>query len=96
MLLGGTELPVSSFSSRTPPLSELVAACSRIPIIVLSYGNAVLSAGELCRAASSDGRRIATVVEVPYQHLRSVASREKNNANREVIVVATKDVQSNR
>jgi len=86
--LGGEPAPPSPFSSRRPPLDELLDACSHIPVLVMSLGNALLDEGQV-RELVTRHRRVIRVISLPYRHYRSVASKEKNLQNREFLVLAT-------
>jgi len=59
---------VSAFSGRTPPLEELFSAGERIPVWVLSMGNAIYSEEELVSMLSQH-RRHVTSLAIPYRHL---------------------------
>ena len=91
LLLEGHALPRSAFSSTHPPLAELLAATAHVPVLVLSYGNAVVSADELEEMVSASGRKIVHRIEVPYRHLAPLATASKNATNRELLIVASHD-----
>lgn len=88
--LGATPLPVSTFSSKSPPLDELLDACRHIPVVVLSLNNALLDEEGL-RALVARHRKVERLVSFPYRHYGAVASVRKNAANREFLVLATID-----
>jgi len=87
-LLEGREYQRSRFSGSTPPLDELFQACNRIPAWLVSLGNASVAVAQLADRISKY-RKVRRVLEVPYRHLESLASEEKNESNREYLVLAT-------
>ncbi len=87
-LLEGEIRPVSSFSRSADLLPALFEACRHIPVWLISLNNACLSLEELLDLVRRH-RRTVQAVEVPYRHLGSLASEEKNERNREFIVVST-------
>lgn len=87
-LLEGRTYDTSSFSCSAPPLDELFEACRGIPVWVVSLGNASIGVEELVDRISKH-RKVRRVLEVPYRHLESIASEEKNEGNREYLVLAT-------
>ena len=86
-LLEGREYQRSRFSGSTPPLDELFQACDHIPVWLVSLGNASIGVEELVDRISKH-RAVRRVLEVPYRHLESIASEEKNENNREYLVLA--------
>ena len=88
VLLEGERRPVSAFSRSQDVLPSLLDACEHIPVWLISLNNAVLSRGEL-EALVRPHRRYVRSVAVPYRHLGSIASKEKNHDNQEFIVLAT-------
>lgn len=72
-----------------PGLDELLDACRNIETVVLSYGGPTLSLDELQQLVRRH-RHVARAIEIPYPHLRSVATEEKNARNREFLVIATR------
>ena len=88
ILLEGRELPRSRFSSHTEALDELFGAASHIPTWLVSLNNAVFTLDQLLDLVRRH-RPEARAVQVPYRHLGSIASEEKNETNREYIVLAT-------
>ncbi|TET98123.1 MAG: hypothetical protein E3J29_03905 [Dehalococcoidia bacterium] len=88
-LLEGRRYDASDFSGRTPPLDELFHACRHIPIWLVSLGNASMAKEELIDSISRHAT-IRRLVEIPYRHLQSIASEEKNVRNREYVILATR------
>lgn len=88
-LLEGRSYECSSFSGSTPPLGELFRACDRIPIWLVSLGNNSVSLKDLV-ALIGRQRAVRHVLEIPYHHLPSLASEEKNATNREYLILATR------
>jgi len=85
----GAEPPSPSrFSSRQPPLEELLEACSHIPVLVLSLGNSLLDE-EDARALVARHRRVHRLLSLPYRHYGAVASPAKNAGNREFLILGT-------
>jgi hypothetical protein len=82
-------VPQSAFSSRRPPLDDLVAACSHIPVLIFSINNTLLDEDGV-RDLVARHRRVERLVSVPYSHYRSVASAEKNRKNREILVLGVR------
>ena len=70
-----------------PSLDELLAAAHDIPLLVLSYGGPTASLDRLT-ATVARHRTVLRALAVPYPHLRSIATKEKNDGNREFLVVA--------
>ncbi len=87
-LLEGERRPVSAFSRSQDVLPSLLDACANIPVWLISLNNAVLSLDEL-EDLVRPHRRYVRSIAVPYRHLGSIASKEKNHANQEFIVLAT-------
>lgn len=87
-ILEGRSRPTSPFSARegASMLDEVFEAASRVPVWILSLGNAVIGANELEAKMVRFGR-LTRSVEVKYQHLPAVATDEKKKTNREFIVV---------
>lgn len=88
-LLEGRRYETSPFSRSADPLPELFRACRHIPVWLVSFNNSVLSLEEL-EALIRPHRPNVTSVRVPYRHLGSIASEEKNAKNEEYIVLATR------
>jgi adenine-specific DNA methylase len=87
-LLEGRTHDTSSFSCSAPPLDELFEACRRIPVWVVSLGNASIAVEELIERVDRH-RTICRVLEIPYRHLASIASEQKNAENKEYVIMAT-------
>jgi site-specific DNA-adenine methylase len=86
-LLEGQVRSVSGFSRSTDLLTELFRACAHIPVWMVSLNNAALSLPELEELIRRHRTNVRSV-EVPYRHLGSIASEEKNGQNREFVVLA--------
>jgi hypothetical protein len=86
--LGAQPPPQSAFSSRRPPLDELLDACRRIPVLVFSLNNVLLDE-EALRALIGRHRRVDRFLSIPYRHYGAVATEGKNRSNREFLVLAT-------
>jgi hypothetical protein len=87
-LLEGHRYEPSGFSGSAPPLDELFRASSHIPIWLVSLGNAAIGKEELVNLISTR-RTIRQVLEIPYRHLASIASEQKNAENKEYVIMAT-------
>ncbi len=87
-LLEGEARPASPFSRSPDLLPPLFDACRHIPVWLISLNNAALKLEALLNLVRGH-RRNVRAVEVPYHHLGSIASKEKNAENREFIVLAT-------
>jgi hypothetical protein len=88
VLLEGRELACSRFSNHTEALEEILQAASHIPAWLISLNNAVLTLDQLLDLVRHH-RPEVKAVEVPYRHLGSIASEEKNETNREYVILAT-------
>ncbi len=88
ILLEGRELPPSRFSSHTEALEELFHAASHIPVWLMSLNNAVLTLDQLLDLVRCH-RPEVKAAQVPYRHLRSIASEVKNESNREYVILST-------
>jgi hypothetical protein len=86
--IGAEPPPPSRFSSRQPPLDELLEACSHIPVLVLSLGNSLLDK-ERAKALVARHRQVHRLLCLPYRHYGAVASPSKSAANRELLVLGT-------
>jgi hypothetical protein len=86
--IGARPPPLSRFSSRRPPIDELLEACSHIPVLVLSLGNSLLDE-EGTRALVARHRRVHRLLSLPYRHYGAVASPAKNAGNREFLILGT-------
>ncbi len=82
-------LAASRFSSRQPPLDDLIDSCSHIPTLILSLNNALLDETEIM-ALVKRHRTVRQVVSLPYRHYGSVATASKNATNREVLVLGVR------
>jgi hypothetical protein len=89
-LLDGDRRPPSPFSSRTPPLDELLAVCQHIPVLILSAYSGFQSLDQLV-AQVRHHRPVAIALELPYRHLASIASERRNAENREILIVASRE-----
>jgi len=87
--LGQKPQPTSLFSSRQPPLDELLDACSHIPVLVLSLGNALLDEGQV-RELVARHWRVHRLLSIPYHHYAAVATATKNAQNREFVVLGVR------
>ena len=88
ILLEGRELPPSRFSSQTEALEELFQAARHIPTWLISLNNTVLTLDQLLDLVRCHRPEVRPV-QVPYRHLGSIASEEKNASNREYVILAT-------
>jgi len=86
-LLGETH-GASAFSAKDglSELVDLLADCGHYPLWVISYGNAVATLDEVKSAV--ERFRPARGLEIAYQHLGSIASNEKRQHNRELLLLA--------
>ncbi len=84
--LGAEPLPRSPFSSRRPPLDELLDACRRIPVLILSLNNALLDEAAV-EALVARHRSVRRLLSVPYRHYGPIAAEEKNKRNKEFLVL---------
>jgi 16S rRNA G966 N2-methylase RsmD len=87
--IGAPPLPPSAFSSRRPPLDDLLAACAHIPALIFSINNTLFDEDGV-RTLVSRHRRVERLVSVPYAHYRSVATAEKNRESREFLVLGVR------
>jgi hypothetical protein len=86
--IGAGPPPPSRFSSRQPPVDELLEACSHIPVLVLSLGNSLLDE-EGGKALVARHRQVHRLLSLPYRHYGAVASPAKNAGNREFLILGT-------
>ena len=86
--LGDDGIGTSAFSSKQPPIDELLIACSHIPVVVLSLNNSLLSENELTSLVARR-RQVERVVSMTYPHYGPLATARKNAENREFLVLAT-------
>ena len=84
----GTSLPVSRFNRKdgTALVDELLKQASRIPVWILSFGNAVAGIQDLEAKMQAFGRSTHAIA-VKYAHKESVASEIKKVLNQEFVVV---------
>ncbi len=84
----GDHLEPSAFSGRDGMayLVDLLAQCQGYPLWVISYGNAVVDLSTLVAAVGQF--RPARGVELHYSHMNAVATKAKQEKNREFIVLA--------
>ncbi len=87
-LLEGTTRETSGFSRSADLLRDLFAAGAHIPVWLVSLNNATLAVAEIEDLIRRSRRNLRTV-EIPYQHLGSIASEKKNAENREFLILAT-------
>lgn len=73
--------------SRAPGLDELLDAAAPAPFVVLSYGGPAATLDTLT-AIVARHRPVRRALAIPYAHLRSVATEEKNAKNREYLILA--------
>jgi hypothetical protein len=87
-ILEGAGRPTSPFTAKDGAgmLDSLFERAVRIPVWVLSLGNAVVGIDELEAKMTRLGRT-TRATEIRYQHLPAVATAEKKAANREFLVV---------
>ena len=76
-------------SAAVPTLDQLLAAAAHVPHVVLSYGGPTVTLESLT-AAVERHRPVRRAVAIRYPHLRSLATKEKNDANREFLVIASR------
>jgi len=88
--LGEDHVTPSAFSSKQPPLDQLLAACHHIPVVVLSMNNALLKEGQLT-ALVAYHRPIQQVLCLPYRHYGPLATAGKNEQNREIIILSARE-----
>ncbi|MPZ23596.1 MAG: hypothetical protein GEU28_08625 [Dehalococcoidia bacterium] len=81
-LLGGERVSLPA-----PTLDDLLGASRHIPLLVLSYGGPGVDLDGLVSRVGRH-RPVLRALAVPYPHLPSIASEEKNARNQEFIVVA--------
>jgi D12 class N6 adenine-specific DNA methyltransferase len=74
-------------SGTAPTLDDLLDAGRESALVVLSYGGPTVTLDQLTATVSAH-RRVLRALAIPYRHLGSIASEEKNAQNREYLVVA--------
>lgn len=72
-----------------PTLDELLETAAEIPLLVLSYGGPTVSLTEL-EALVARHRPVVRSLAIPYPHLRSIASDQKNRDNCEYLIIASR------
>lgn len=90
ILAGRVVEPASSaFSGRhaAEMLDQLIAACHRIPRLVLSYGNALMEP-DAVEALMRRHRHDVRMEVIEYAHLAAVASAETKARNLEILIAA--------
>ncbi len=87
-LLEGVTRPASAFSRSSDMLAGLFAACRHVPVWLISLNNSALGLEELSDLVRRHKKEVRAL-EVPYCHLGSIASEEKNATNREFLILAT-------
>lgn len=82
-------LPVSAFSSEgaLKAVERLFEMTAHIPRTVLSFGNARVTLEELVGIIRRHRKKVESH-EIKYRHCENRASREKNEENREFIIIA--------
>ncbi len=87
-ILEGQSRPTSPFTARdgAEMLDTLFDRAQHIPVWLLSLGNAVVGIEELEAKMTRFGRS-TRAIEIKYKHLPAVATAEKNESNREFLVV---------
>jgi len=90
-VLAGKEVcnPRSAFSSRdaAAAMDDLLDSARRIPLLVISYGNATVSLDEFSSMVGRH-RPVQTAREIQYTHCSGLATAESKARNREFLVVA--------
>ena len=87
-ILEGATRPTSPFTARdgAAMIDGLFERSLHIPIWLLSLGNAVVTLDELAEKMRRLGRE-TKAIEIKYTHLPSIATAEKNEENREFLIV---------
>jgi hypothetical protein len=87
-ILEGHARETSPFTRRDGAnmLDRLLERARHIPVWLLSFGNAVVGAGDLEAKMTRLGRK-TKALEIGYMHLPAVATVEKKRANRELLVI---------
>jgi hypothetical protein len=75
-------------ASAVPVLAELLRAADHIPLLALSYGGPTTTLEQLVVEVGRH-RKVERALAIPYAHLRSIASKEKNEGNRELLIIAS-------
>jgi hypothetical protein len=87
-ILEGQSRPTSPFTARdgAEMLDTLFDRAQHIPVWLLSLGNAIVGIDDLSSKMARFGRQ-TRAIEIKYKHLPAVATQEKNESNREFLVV---------
>ena len=87
-ILEGQTRPTSPFTAKdgAAMIDGLFERAQHIPVWLLSLGNAVATLDELEGKMTKLGR-VTKAIEIKYTHLPSIATQEKNEGNREFLVV---------
>ena len=82
-------LPVSAFSQKGAlhQVGRLFEKTPDVPLTILSYGNAEASLEELVSVVREHRSKVEGH-EIQYRHMQNRASKQKNEANREFLLVA--------
>ena len=85
----GASLPVSAFSQKGAlhQVERLFKKTPDVPLTILSYGNAEASLEELVSVVREHRSKVEGH-EIQYRHMQNRASKQKNEANREFLLVA--------
>ncbi len=85
----GATLPVSVFSQAgaLQQVERLFERTTHVPLTILSYGNAEASLEELVAVVGRHRSKV-DAHEIRYRHMANRASKEKNETNREFLIVA--------
>jgi hypothetical protein len=70
-----------------PTLDELLDAAASVPLVLLSYGGPSVTLASL-EATVARHRSVLAAHAIPYRHLGSIASEEKNASNREYLILS--------
>lgn len=89
-ILEGSSRPTSPFTAKDGAnmIDGLFERAQHIPIWILSLGNAVVEIEELEAKMTKLGR-VTKAIEIAYQHLPAVATKEKKKTNKEFLVVGS-------
>jgi len=86
MLLGDS----TSREASAPALSELLQAGRHIAVWLISYGSISASMAEVEGMCRECGYKVLRSLEIPFTHLGSLASKARNETNREYLVLAVR------
>jgi hypothetical protein len=81
------DLSVFSKAGAADAMDRLFDAGRRFPLWVISYGNATMGLDDLVGAVGKF-KRVIHAEEILHNHLPSLMSEERRNANRELLIVA--------